>query len=107
LGTEQSGSSKNRELLVTQTAAALFLGPTDPLIPMLQVLGRRVENQHRHPLVSSIPCNVVKALAHRTQTSQIMVLAEQLVDPRYLGGNGDFNADLLQELLLGLIGQSF
>jgi hypothetical protein len=36
-----------------------------------------------------------------------MVLTEQLVDARYLDGGGEFNADLVQELLLSLIGQSF
>jgi len=35
------------------------------------------------------------------------VLIEQLVDARYLAGGGKFNADLVQELLLSLIGQSF
>ena len=84
-----------------QTAAALFFGPTDPFIPVLEVLGRRAENQHRHPLANRIPCHVVEALAHRTQTSQIMVLTEQFVNARYLGGGGEFNADLVQELLLG------
>jgi hypothetical protein len=74
---------------------------------MLEVLGRRAENQHGHPLASRIPCDVVKAFAHRTQTSQVMVLIEQFVDLGCLSGDGEFNANLVQELLLGLIGQSF
>lgn len=91
----------------TETAAALFVRPTDPLIPMLEVLGRRVENQHGHPMLGGILGEVVKALAHRTQTAQIMVLTEQFVNFRYLGGGGEFHADLVQELLLGWVGQSF
>jgi hypothetical protein len=90
-----------------QTAAALFFGPTNPLLPMLQVLGRRAENQQGHPLASGIASEVVKALAHRTQTAQVMVLTEQLANSRYLGGGGEFNANLVQKLLLGRIGQSF
>jgi hypothetical protein len=74
---------------------------------MLQVLGRRAENQHGHPLARRIACEIVKALAHRTQTAQVMVLTEQLVNARYLSGGGQFNANLIQKLLLGLIGQSF
>jgi hypothetical protein len=35
-----------------------------------------------------------------------MVLTEQLADSWYLGGGGEFNADLSQELLLGWVGQS-
>jgi hypothetical protein len=63
-----------------QTAAALFFGPTDPLIPMLQVFGRRAENQHGHPLARRIPGDVIKAFAHRAQTAQVMMLTKQLVD---------------------------
>jgi hypothetical protein len=94
----KSGSNRKR---------ALFFGPADPLLPLLQGLGRRAENQQGDPLAGGIACEVVKALAHRTQTSQIMVLTEQLVNARYLGRSGEFNANLVQKLLLGLIGQSF
>jgi hypothetical protein len=54
-----------------------------------------------------MPRDVAKALAHRAQAAQVMVLTEQLVNAGNLGGVGQFNANLVQKLLLDLIGQSF
>jgi hypothetical protein len=62
---------------------------------MPEVLGRRTENQHGHPVVGSIPGEVVKAFAHRTKTAQVMMLIEPLVDPGCLGARGQVNADLV------------
>jgi hypothetical protein len=62
---------------------------------MLEVLGGRTENQDGHPVVSGIPSNIVKPFAHRTETAQVVMLVEQFVEARYLGGHGDLNADLV------------
>ncbi len=59
-----------------QTAATLFVGPTNPFITMLEVLGWRAENQHRHPLPARIPGQVIKTFAHRTNTTQIVMFIE-------------------------------
>ena len=82
----------------------MFVGPADPFITMLKVIGRRTENQYGHPPMGGIPGDVVKAFAHRAEAAQVMVLIEQLVDSGYLCTRGEVDANLPQELLLGLVG---
>src|SRR5258708_21624147 len=56
-----------------QAATALLVGPTDVVITVFEMLGRRAEYQHGNTLIGGTPGDVVQPFTHRTKTAQVMV----------------------------------
>lgn len=81
-------------------AAALFIGPADPLIARAQPAGGGAENQHAEPVALGIRDRVAEPLADRFETAQVMVFSQELLNLRQLvrGQEADLNA--VQEVLL-------
>jgi hypothetical protein len=75
------------------------------------MFGGGAKHQHGNPIVLPIYSDVVKPFAHGVQTSQVVVLIQQLIYLRLLIGCSQLHMDLLQEplqeMLLNFIGQSF
>jgi hypothetical protein len=63
----------------TQTAVALGPGPTDPLVPVFQMLGCGMEEQQRQPAPLFIHGRVKHPFANRFETAQVMVFLEQFL----------------------------
>lgn len=59
-----------------QAPPPLLVGPTDPLVAMPQVFGRRAEYQHAHPLPLLIHRNINEPLPHWTQSAQVVMPAK-------------------------------
>jgi hypothetical protein len=62
-----------------QTAVALGPGPTDPLVPVFQMLGRGIEEQQRQPAPPIIHGGVKHPFANGSDAPQVMVLLKQFL----------------------------
>jgi hypothetical protein len=62
-----------------QTAVALGPGPTDPLVPVFQMLGRGIEEQQRQPASLIIHGGVKHPFANGFDAAQVMVFLEQFL----------------------------
>ena len=71
----------------------LLGAPTDIPVPVLALPGRGLEPQACQRSVLAITQDILKVLPHRTAKTQVMELAERLLDPSAFGG---LSADLLE-----------
>ncbi len=60
-----------------QPAAALFLGPAEPLVTRAQAAGGSAEDQHAEPVTVGIGDGIVETLADGFEAAQIVMLIEQ------------------------------
>ena len=78
--------------------------PANPLIPVLEMSGRRTEKQEGYPAALGIDSGVVHLLAHRLEGAQIVMLLEQSLKASTLLGFSDrHDTDLVQQSLLGIV----
>jgi hypothetical protein len=60
-----------------QTPIPLGPGPSNPLVPVLQMLGGGTEKQKRQPVALGVHSRVTHLLAHSFETAKIVVLTQQ------------------------------
>jgi hypothetical protein len=88
-----------------QASVPLRASPSNPVVPVFQMLGGGAEKQYGQPVALCIHCRVMHLLPYSFQTAQIVVLAEQtLTLPTLLRLREQDHPDLFQLYLSSLAG---
>ena len=72
-----------------QSAAALLLGPADPLVARAQTARGGAKNQHTQPVATSVSDGVEELLADGADIAQIMMSGQQATSAPFGFGCGE------------------
>ena len=88
-----------------EAAAALLVGPADPLVARAQTAGGGAKDQHVKPVAVRVDERVMETLTDGLEAAQIMMRVEQLLGARQFVRFQELDLQAVQELLLFVRGQ--
>ena len=83
-----------------EAAAAVFLGPADPLVAGAQAASGGTEDQDAEPVTEGVGEGIVEALADGFEAAQIVMLIEQLGTAEQIVRLQQANLDAIEQELL-------
>jgi hypothetical protein len=84
-----------------EPAAALLVGPANPLVARAQAAGGGAEDQHAEPVAVGVGDGVVETLADGLEAAQVMVFVQELLGAGQLVLCQEADLNAVQELCRG------